>query len=239
MEAIPKREAPRTYNRLQDSASCFVRIPGNVGLDVRMQYPLLKMENAVDECYVRQEVFEKLLLAQSLLPQGFRLRIWDGWRPFALQQELYEKYSQRILAHFSLSNAPAQEQQRLIAQYVSYPNDDPLLPPVHTTGGAVDVTLLGPDGEELNMGSSFDSFTEAATTDYFEHPGADPAVRENRRLLFHCMTAAGFENLPSEWWHYGYGDSFWAYYRNTPALYKGIYTVEELKRNEKKTEKAE
>jgi D-alanyl-D-alanine dipeptidase len=58
-----------------------------------MQYPLLKMENAVPFCAVRQEVFEKLKIAQNNLPQGYALRIWDGWRPFSLQRELYEKYS--------------------------------------------------------------------------------------------------------------------------------------------------
>ncbi len=37
----------------------------------------------------------------------------------------------------------------------------------------------------------------------------DEQVRENRRLLYYAMIDAGFTNLPSEWWHYDYGDRFW------------------------------
>jgi len=60
----------------------------------------------------------------------------------------------------------------------------------------------------------------------FEHTGS-PAVRQNRRLLCHAMHQAGFENLPSEWWHFDYGDRFWAYYRNCPAMYAGVFEVGE------------
>jgi D-alanyl-D-alanine dipeptidase len=33
----------------------------------------------------------------------------------------------------------------------------------------------------------------------------------NRRLLHNTMTDAGFVNLPSEWWHFDYGDQLWAW----------------------------
>jgi D-alanyl-D-alanine dipeptidase len=43
------------------------------------------------------------------------------------------------------------------------------------------------------------------------------------------MIKAGFTNLPTEWWHYDYGDKFWAYYNKTRTLYTGLFTKEELK----------
>ena len=42
------------------------------------------------------------------------------------------------------------------------------------------------------------------------------------------MTEVGFTNLPSEIWHYDYGDRAWAFYNNEPALYKGIFKLEEI-----------
>ncbi|MCG4287414.1 D-alanyl-D-alanine dipeptidase, partial [Lactobacillaceae bacterium KNUT 0156] len=34
--------------------------------------------------------------------------------------------------------------------------------------------------------------------------------RENRRLLYHVMTQAGFTNYIEEWWHFDYGNQNWA-----------------------------
>lgn len=42
------------------------------------------------------------------------------------------------------------------------------------------------------------------------------------------MNKAGFTNLPSEWWHYDYGEKFWAYYNNTPAIFEGVFNIEEI-----------
>ncbi|MGV8547019.1 M15 family metallopeptidase, partial [Pseudomonas aeruginosa] len=45
-------------------------------------------------------------------------------------------------------------------------------------------------------------------------------VRDHRRLLYHAMLDAGFSNLPSEWWHYDFGDQLWAWHTGaTQALF--------------------
>ena len=46
--------------------------------------------------------------------------------------------------------------------------------------------------------------------------------QKNRRMLYNVMTAAGFTNLPSEWWHYDYGDNMWAQLTGGKAIYAGI-----------------
>ena len=53
-------------------------------------------------------------------------------------------------------------------------------------------------------------------------------VRENRRLLYNTMVGQGFTNLPSEWWHFDYGNRFWAFYKKKKAIYRGVFTKEEL-----------
>jgi D-alanyl-D-alanine dipeptidase len=187
------------------------------------------MKTAVKECFVRREVYEMLKNAQENLPDGYRLRIWDTWRPLSLQKELYEVYRQSIIDTFNLSSLSQSEQNEFISKYIAIPSENPDSPPAHTTGGAVDLTLIDVDGNELDMGTAFDDFSEKAETDYFEKHGFDGSVvRKNRRILKSAMESAGFTNLPSEWWHYDYGNRNWALYSKSVAVYKGVFEKEHL-----------
>lgn len=246
MRRIPDTEEPNRYTDTDFLTEAFVEVMEDARLRVKMQYPLLGMKHAETHCYVRKTVYEMLQVAASKLPRGYRLQIQDAWRPFALQKELFEVYSEDILKQFSLQNAEEQLQKETICKFVSDPVMDREVPPVHTTGGAVDVTIVDERGVELNMGTGFDAFTPRTYTSYFEkeaqsdEENALPCgekeytlqekmqIRENRRLLYHCMTEAGFTNLPSEWWHYDYGDRFWAYYCQKPAIYDGRFTKETI-----------
>lgn len=144
-----------------------------------------------------------------------------------LQHELYERYSKDIIRDFELEQCTDEQKELVIRRFVSDPVEDRDVPPVHTTGGAIDLTLLDESGSELEMGTGFDEFSDLTYTAAFENE-KNRIVRDNRRLLYHIMTNAGFTNLPSEWWHYDYGDRFWAYYRQQPAIYNGVFSKEEM-----------
>ncbi|MCP3673877.1 MAG: M15 family metallopeptidase, partial [Gammaproteobacteria bacterium] len=48
-------------------------------------------------------------------------------------------------------------------------------------------------------------------------------ARTNRKILFHCMEEAGFVNYPFEWWHWSFGDKYWAAVKGAPhAIYGAI-----------------
>lgn len=210
----------------------FIRLEDGLPFDIKMQYPLLGMKTAVKECFVRCDVFEMLKKAEGNLPYGYRLRILDTWRPLALQKELYEFYRQSITDSFNLSCLPKNEQDDFISKYIAIPSENLEMPPAHTTGGAVDLTLIDEQGNELDMGTGFDDFSEKAETDYFEKQEFDGTdVQKNRRILKKAMEDAGFTNLPSEWWHYDYGDENWAKTKGLKALYKGIFSQNEMKLN--------
>lgn len=219
---IPDREMPEIYDKISVKNSKFVKISDSDKIDVKMQYFLLNMKNAETECYVRKEVYDMLLEAQKLLPKGIKIRVLDAWRPFALQEELYKKYSKKLIKEYNLEEKSENEKKEVICSFVSEPLRNKLLPPVHTTGGSVDVTLVDFNGNELDMGCGFDSFSERANTNYFESQN-DENIKNNRRLLYNAMISAGFTNLPSEWWHYDFGDRFWAYYKNSDAIYEGVF----------------
>ncbi|ERS81700.1 M15 family metallopeptidase [Halomonas sp. PBN3] len=177
---------------------------------------------AVNECYVREGVYRRLLRVARSLPEGMGLIILDGWRPWRVQQYLFDTLQDAIRAHH-----PELDQEALLArtrEFVSVPSHEPDAPSPHLTGGAVDVTLSDIDGLPLDMGTLFDEAVPASHTAYFEtleHPtDRQRQIRDNRRLLYTVMHGAGFTNLPSEWWHYDAGDQLWAHYgRHERAIY--------------------
>jgi D-alanyl-D-alanine dipeptidase len=70
----------------------------------------------------------------------------------------------------------------------------------HNQGVAVDLTLLDPgSGTRLDMGTPFDTFSEAAHTD-----NASGRVRRYRQILVRAMESEGFSNYEKEWWHFTY-----------------------------------
>ena len=185
---------------------------------------------ALPECWARQTVLAKLVAVSDLLyGRGLTLIVWDAWRPAAVQQALYDGYTETLrAAHPGLSSDAL---AALVQEFVARPNSDPLRPPPHLTGGAVDVTLGDADGKPLWMGTEYDDFTPRAYTRYFETPSigtpprelplddGDTHARDRRRILYHAMTKQGFTNYAAEWWHFDYGNRLWAQTVGQPPLY--------------------
>ncbi|QEM83440.1 M15 family metallopeptidase [Halomonas binhaiensis] len=193
-------------------------------------YAKLGIPGAIPECYVRPEVHRRLLMAAHSLPAGVSLVVLDAWRPWRVQQYLFETLFEAIgTQHPEYDEAALLTHTR---EFVSLPSRDPQAPSPHLTGGAVDVTLCDQEGRLLEMGTGFDEAITASHTDHFErHAPQDERQRlahKNRRLLHHVMLTAGFTNLPSEWWHYDFGDQLWAWYRGEAAALYGPAEVETL-----------
>ena len=121
-----------------------------------------------------------------------------------------------------------EEVNELTKLFVSPPLWDKTAGPVHTTGGAIDLTIVDKNGNELDMGTGFDCFKDTANTNYFELNNINEEVKNNRRLLYTVMTEAGFTNLPTEWWHFDYGNKFWAFYTKNDAIYDCVFDAEEI-----------
>ena len=229
LDKIPNNMLLEDYLDNNYIDSKFVTIPKESGIIVEMKYPLLEMENSINECLVRKEVLDLLLEAKKNLPEGITFKIWDAYRPYKLQEEIYLKYKDKIIKEFNLNDLPSDKQNKIISNYVSYPNKDEVLCPIHTTGGAVDLTLFNTEtNENLDMGIEFDEFSDLTNTNAFENEGMDETIRNNRRMLYNAMTSVGFTNLPTEIWHYDFGDRAWAYYNSKSALYKGVLNKEDI-----------
>lgn len=189
------------------------------------QYIAMGIPHALNICYIRQGVADKLrLLAELLCNINLTLVIWDAWRPVAVQQALYDAFKADLRVQYP--NISEEELDKKTQIFVSLPSRDPSQPSPHLTGGAIDLTLGDSQGQVLDMGTEFDDFSKVANTAYYEilrkqRPLTESEVKcqKNRRLLFHLMKQVGFTNYPAEWWHYDFGDQFWGAISSQVAIY--------------------
>jgi D-alanyl-D-alanine dipeptidase len=131
-------------------------------------------------CLLRREAEPGLCRAVGLAALcGLGLKILDGYRPPLAQERLWQFLPDpRYVARGGSGN--------------------------HSRGIALDLTLVDGAGEELDMGTAFDSMTESSR--HF-HPDLPPQEQRNRLWLLGIMTQAGFQCSDSEWWHYQLPDA--------------------------------
>ncbi|ABA20411.1 Peptidase M15D, vanX D-ala-D-ala dipeptidase [Trichormus variabilis ATCC 29413] len=196
-------------------------------------HPYAKLGAAYGEYspyFLRQSVVNCLTKAQSYLESlrsRWRIQIFDAYRPVAVQQFMVD-YSfalaveERGLIEAELTPHQRQEIWQAVYEIWAVPSLDEKTPPPHSTGAAVDVTLVDDSGQVVNMGSPIDELSERSHPDYYAN-NEQPAAQEyhaHRQLLCDVMLKAGFQRNPKEWWHFCYGDQMWAWLNKQPtALY--------------------
>lgn len=167
--------------------------------------------------YLRERVAEMLCEAQARLPQGHKLRVWSAYRTLNYQRGIYDEVHRRFKEEHP--EWPKNILRRQTNRFVHPPHAK--TPPGHCTGGAVDVTIVGPGGEDLDMTSPYTAeVPERMLTAETFSSKISPQARRNREFLLNVMTGVGFTNYAGEWWHFSYGDSGWAWrLGKTTAIY--------------------
>lgn len=171
-------------------------------------------------CYtkMRQSVFEKLCKAQQDLPRGFRFRLYEGFRSIEVQGMLFEQEYQRVRERFKEMSAQEcfHETTRLVSPVTNFDGTKNI--PPHNTGAAIDIEIINDANELLDMGMAAKDWLEV-NPDLCMTDCASLAAhaKENRKLLLDIMQAHGFVNYPTEWWHFSYGDRYWAYHKKAES----------------------
>ena len=128
------------------------------------------------ECYTRVRTAKALLKANAeFLEKGVKIKFFDCYRPNSVQYKMW-----KIVPN---------------PQYVA----NPVKGSIHNKGGAVDITLVDLEGNELDMGTDFDFFGKRAYHDNLDLP---QEILDNRKLLKETMEKYGFWSIRTEWWHY-------------------------------------
>ncbi|MEU0836252.1 M15 family metallopeptidase [Streptomyces sp. NPDC005969] len=188
-------------------------------VDVRQDGELLTDTRRSDPvgafAHLRQGVRDRLLDAQRRLPDGLRLLIVEGYRPPDLQQTYFERYSAQLRA--TNQNWTQQEIRVAASRYVSPPEIAP-----HSAGSAVDLTLVDRTGAELDMGTAMNANPEnSENACYTGAHNISARAKANRTTLSNAISEAGLVNYLTEWWHWSYGDRYWALQTKQPAALYG------------------
>ena len=170
-------------------------IPG-VSVDLRYATPDnfvgRDVYGGLDCAWLRREAADALESAAAWLAAhrpGFTLRVLDALRPQRVQEVLWNE----------LAGTP-------LTMYLANPERGS----IHSFGMAVDLTVIDPEGREVDMGTGFD---EMALTSHPEHEvelmsqGHLQATHLTERgWLRAAMRQAGFHGISTEWWHFDFGD---------------------------------
>lgn len=167
------------------------------------------------EMLLRRSAADRLLKAAGKISPRYFFKITDAYRPVSLQKKLFRQVCDEVrLKNGRLSEEDVRTQAR---RFVADPDFG--VPP-HSTGGAIDLTLADEQGNELDMGTNIDALDEKVET---LSDKITSRQMSNRRFLLDAMEKEGFVNLASEWWHYSYGDQYWAaFYGKPTAIYGSL-----------------
>ena len=133
-------------------------------------------------------------VSNELNVRGLRLKVFDAYRPATAVKHFVlwgiEDLDLRMKPYFY----PDVDKEDLFSRgYIASQSS-------HSRGSTVDLTLLDmATGKELDMGSSFDMFSEISHPDY---RGITDEQYKNRMTLRNAMMRNGFEPIFCEWWHF-------------------------------------
>ena len=133
-----------------------------------------------NHAYLRREPAAALARVQrDLRRRGLALKIFDAYRPVRATLAMVD-WTERVHRADLLKDGYIASRSR------------------HNLGLAIDLTLIDlGTGQELEMGTPFDTFSAAAHT-----ANASGLAAVNRQKLKAAMEAEGFVNYDQEWWHY-------------------------------------
>lgn len=131
--------------------------------------------------WARRDVAERLARVQrDLAQEGFGLKIFDAYRPWNVTRQMWN----------------SRQRLGISARFLA----PPWIGSNHNRGVAVDITMVDlATGNEVEMPTDFDSFSQRAHSNY---PHLPAAIKKNRETLKKIMRRHGFATIRSEWWHF-------------------------------------
>ena len=143
--------------------------------------------------YMTKEGARALAIAsEDLRKQGYRLLIWDSYRPQKAVDNFVEWINNPDDEGDKSFYPELKKSDLLKGQYIMSKSG-------HTRGSTVDLTLIKKDGSFVDMGGTFDLFSEISHPDYKK---LTREQKKNRKILHNAMIKAGFTGIDSEWWHF-------------------------------------
>jgi zinc D-Ala-D-Ala dipeptidase len=184
--------------------------------------PSPEIPNNTDYTKMRKTVYEKLVEAQELLPTGVRFCLYECYRSLDLQTMLYEN-RYKIIQELHPNWTEEQlfiETTKMVSPIVNLDGSRNI--PAHSTGGAIDIYLIDDKGDPLDMGIHPKDWMDddQGILSLTNSVHISDQARKNRHTMNKTLESVGFVNYPTEFWHWSYGDRYWAYMLGEPhAIY--------------------
>jgi len=170
-----------------------------------------------DKIFVRDRVAQKIAEVNEALlrEREFRLKIVYGYRHPIVQERYFNELREKLaVSNPALSGDTL---DALVHNFVAVP-----LVAGHPTGGAIDVTLITKEGDEVDMATRIADFGDSEKIKTFAE-NISERQNANRLVLRDALLNGGFAPFNGEWWHFSYGDREWAFYYGEPeSLYSPI-----------------
>lgn len=187
--------------------------------------PSPEIPNNTDYTFMRKTVYEKLKQANALLPKSIHFCLYESYRSLDLQKNLFDARYERVQnAHPDWSKAELfHETTKLVSPLINLDGSKNI--PPHSTGAAIDVYLIDDAGKPLDMGIHPKDWMDDKDSliSLTDSQSISPTAKANRKIMSEVLEKVGFVNYPTEYWHWSYGDKYWAFMTNQPsALYDSV-----------------
>ena len=184
--------------------------------------PSPEIDDNQDYTFMRKSVYERLLEAQSLLPEEIQFCLYEAYRSLELQKILFDERYRRVKVQYpSYSHEELYLQAIRLVSPITHLDGCINIPP-HATGGAIDVYLVDREGNPLDMGMHPKDWMDDITgvLSLTQSQVISSQAQAHRYMMSDVLERVGFANYPNEYWHWSYGDRYWAYMtKHTHAIY--------------------
>ncbi len=182
---------------------------------------------------LRTGVLSRLIQANNYLNSknnGYSLIVYDTWRPVEVQHYMFYlafkiECEKRDLNFKGRTMNSFPDIVKIVEKFWAYPTFSEKTPPPHSTGAALDISLVDSSGCLVDMGCEIDEMDTTSKPDFYKNSETkDGKTWHKRRVLLKgIMCKFGFIQHPNEWWHFSYGDQLWAWVNsNQNAIYGKI-----------------
>lgn len=155
---------------------------------------------------VRESVAKKLANVAKNLPNDLQLQIDSGYRSRSSQESIWQTRFGQFGHNYKNTRNLVFDPEKGI--------------PPHTTGGAVDVSLIERSTHsEINLSEPFSKFY---TEPQLRSNKISERAQELRLLLNKLMLKEKFAPNKTEYWHFSYGDEMWANFYHLDTMYDEV-----------------
>lgn len=180
---------------------------------VEVSHPkiILNKETIEQPVLLRKEVATRLYKIANKLPEEQYIKIYSAYRSRITLYNIWKEEVERT--EKENPNMQRGELLSLVKFKVSAPN---INMGGHDTGAAIDMAICDKNGKDLDFGSKYHENTQAGSL-----ISLTAEQKKNQKYLHNLMKSQNFVQQPGQWWHYSYGDRYWAVYkgRRNSAFY--------------------